>query len=182
MPAFESGDYRAVAGLMLESAELPAPVGADFAIRPDNSAHRAEYVQPNSRIPWLHIAKEVASEAQRRGFQRVGVLGTGFTMDGPVYADALGAVEIEAVRPEPETSRRSIESSSPNWSEVSSRPSLGAWRAWSIACAGGPQRSPSRYRNPDAHVRRHLALPTLDSTLILALAALRESQTSDMDA
>src|SRR5688572_1488653 len=68
MPAFEAGDDEGVARFMLDSARLLAAAGADFAICPDNSAHHAwDHVQAGSPIPWLHIAREVAAEAERRG-------------------------------------------------------------------------------------------------------------------
>jgi aspartate racemase len=101
MPAFDAGDYAGVAKVILESTELLAQAGADFAICPDNSAHRAwSYVQASTPIPWLHIAQVVAGEAQRRGFKRVGVLGTRFTMSGPVYTEALDPLGIETLVPE----------------------------------------------------------------------------------
>jgi aspartate racemase len=101
MPAFDAGDYAGIAKVILESTELLAQAGADFAICPDNSAHRAwSYVQASTPIPWLHIAQVVAEEARRRGFERVGVMGTRFTMSGPVYADALEPLGIETLVPE----------------------------------------------------------------------------------
>ena len=88
---------------MLDSARLLAAAGAELAICPDNSAHLAwDDVQAETPIPWLHIGREVAAEAARRGHRRVGVLGTRFTMDGPIYRDMLAAVGIETVVPEPD--------------------------------------------------------------------------------
>jgi aspartate racemase len=61
----------------------PSLAGADFAICPDNSAHLAwAEVQAGTPIPWLHIARVVGEEAARRGFRRIGVLGTRYTMWG----------------------------------------------------------------------------------------------------
>jgi aspartate racemase len=103
MPAFDAGDYAGVARFMLESARLLASAGADFAICPDNSAHLAwDHVQAGTPIPWLHIARVVGEEAKRRGFRRVGVLGTRFTMGGgaPVYRPVLDALEIETIVPD----------------------------------------------------------------------------------
>jgi len=100
LPSFDIGDFRGVARIMLESTAVLAAAGADFAICPDNSAHLAwEHVQAETPIPWLHIAEVLTSEAQRRGFHRVGVLGTRYTMQGPVYRDALQAVGIDAAVP-----------------------------------------------------------------------------------
>jgi aspartate racemase len=101
LPAFDAGDYEGVARFMLESARLLADAGADFAICPDNSAHLAwAQLQATTPLPWLHIADVVGEEAGRRGFRRVGILGTRYTMAGPVYVDSLRKVGIEAVAPE----------------------------------------------------------------------------------
>jgi amino-acid racemase len=102
MPAFDAGDLDGLAAIMLESADVLAVAGADFAICPDNSAHIAwAEVQAATPIPWLHIAAVVGAEAVRLGARRVGVLGTRFTMGGPVYPDAFGALGIECVVPGP---------------------------------------------------------------------------------
>src|SRR5262249_25649388 len=93
LPAFDAGDYAGVASFMLDSARLLAAAGADFAICPDNSAHLAwDHVQAATPIPWLHIANVVAEEASRRGFRRLGILGTRFTMGSRMYPERLAAL------------------------------------------------------------------------------------------
>jgi aspartate racemase len=75
-------------------------IGADFAICPDNTAHQAmPLVRPHSPIPWLHIAEEVAQEARRLGFRKVGLTGTKSLVASGLYPDALAAVGIATVRP-----------------------------------------------------------------------------------
>jgi aspartate racemase len=101
LPAFDQKDWAGVAAFMLESARLLAAAGADFAICPDNSAHLAwAEVQAGTPIPWLHIARVVGEEAARRGYRRVGVLGTRYTMLGPVYRGALRELSIDVLTPE----------------------------------------------------------------------------------
>jgi len=96
MVPIRSGDWPAVGELMLSSARLLAGAGADFAICPDNTIHQAfATVEPASPIPWLHIARVVAAEAARRSFDTLGVLGTKYLMTGPVYAEALATAGIE---------------------------------------------------------------------------------------
>jgi aspartate racemase len=91
-----AGDWAGVAELMLSSAEKLARAGADFLICPDNTIHQAfDLVEHRSPRPWLHIAREVAKEAQRRQFKRLAVLGTRYLMEGPVYREALKAARIE---------------------------------------------------------------------------------------
>jgi aspartate racemase len=101
MHHIEANDWRAVASLMLSSAEKVAKAGADFAICPDNTIHRAfDLVAERSPIPWLHIAEEVAKEAKHRNFSRVGILGTKFLMESAVYPEKLEAFGIEYAIPE----------------------------------------------------------------------------------
>jgi aspartate racemase len=100
MPPFDAGDYAAIGKIMLDSARLLADAGCDFLICPDNSAHLAwEHVQSETPLPWIHIAEPVGVEARRIGATRVGLLGTRFTMTGPVYPEALGALGIEVIVP-----------------------------------------------------------------------------------
>jgi aspartate racemase len=96
MEFIDANDWPGVAQLMLSSAEKLARAGADFLICPDNTIHQAfDLVEHRSPRPWLHIAREVAAEAQRRNFKRVAVLGTKYLMEGPVYPQALKAAGIE---------------------------------------------------------------------------------------
>jgi aspartate racemase len=100
MPAFDAGDDAGVATVMLESARLLAGAGCDFLICPDNSAHLAwRHLQAASPLPWIHIADTVGAEAQRIGSERVGLLGTRFTMTGPVYPEMLAGRGIEVIVP-----------------------------------------------------------------------------------
>jgi len=96
MKHVDAGDWAGVAELMLASAEKLARAGADFLICPDNTIHQAfDLVAHRSPRPWLHIAQEVAKEAQRRQYKRLAVLGTRYLMEGPVYREALRAASIE---------------------------------------------------------------------------------------
>ena len=105
--AVEEWDARDNAVLRQRSARVIdrlAAAGADFFCCPDNTAHIAlEADGPAFALPGLHIAEVVADEAQRRGFGRVGVLGTRWTMEGPVYARALEARGMGWAVPDAET-------------------------------------------------------------------------------
>lgn len=103
MGFIRENDWQGVADLMIASSEILADAGADFAICPDNTIHQAfDIVARNSRIPWLHIAGAVASLAREKGYQKVGVLGTRYLMEGPVYPGALGALGLEHEVPDAE--------------------------------------------------------------------------------
>lgn len=86
---------------MLSSANKLAKAGADFLICPDNTIHQAmPYVEPLSPLPWLHIADVVAVEAASRGFRRLGLTGTRWLVESQIYPDKLAARGMECVRPQ----------------------------------------------------------------------------------
>jgi aspartate racemase len=94
------GDWRAVGELMLSSAQKLAACGADFLICPDNTIHQAlPYILDRSPRPWLHIAEVVATEAAARGFRRIGLTGTRWLVESEIYPEKLQAQGLEYVRP-----------------------------------------------------------------------------------
>jgi aspartate racemase len=96
MKFIEAGDWAGVSELMLSSAEKLARAGADFLICPDNTIHQAfDLVEHRAPRPWLHIALEVANEAGRCGYKRLGVLGTRYLMEGPVYPEKLKGAKLD---------------------------------------------------------------------------------------
>jgi aspartate racemase len=98
------GDWRGLGVLLGRSAAKLASIGAELAICPDNTVHQAmPFLQPPSPIPFLPIAEVVAGEAARRHLKRLGVLGTRYLMEGPVYAEKLDAAGLDwCVPPAPE--------------------------------------------------------------------------------
>lgn len=179
LPAFDAGDLDSLAAIMARAARTLAGAGADFLICPDNSAHLAwEPLQASTPLPWLHIAEVVADTAVQRGHRRVGVLGTRYTMSGPVYPDALGARGIGAAVPGPADARVVDEiifdelvngvftrASRQRYVEVIERLKADGCDAVALACTEIPLLI-SADDSP---------LPILDSTRLLASAALRKA-------
>jgi aspartate racemase len=98
----EEDDWRGVADLMLISADKLAKIGADFLICPDNTIHQAlPHVLERSPLPWLHIAEVVAEQAVARGFHRLGLTGTRWLVNSEVYPEKLAPRGLEFVRPSP---------------------------------------------------------------------------------
>ena len=94
------GDWQGVGDMMLASAEKLKKVGADFLICPDNTIHQAMgHVIPRSPLPWLHIAECVAEEAQRRGFKRIAITGTKWLTESDVYPGKFKARGLDFLRP-----------------------------------------------------------------------------------
>jgi aspartate racemase len=100
MKHVSDGDWKAVGALILRSALALQRAGADFLICPDNTIHEAmPHVVPGSPLPWLHIAEEVGKEAKKRGYGCLGLTGTKFLVRGPVYPEKLEALGIRYSRP-----------------------------------------------------------------------------------
>lgn len=175
----ESGSLEGVAELMLSSAEKLAKAGADFLICPDNTIHQAmPYVQARSPLPWLHIAQVVADEAVRRGFSRLGLLGTRYLLESDVYPRALQARGLDFALPatgERDELHRIImdelvygrlEPASIRFTEqLIERMSENGCEAVILGCTEIPLIIDDR----------NAPLPALDSTRLLARAALRRA-------
>jgi aspartate racemase len=95
------GDWEGVAELMLSSSEKLKKAGADFLISPDNTIHQSfPMVNKRAPLPWLHIGREVAKIAKSNNFRKTGILGTKFLMEGPVYPEVLAESSISFCIPD----------------------------------------------------------------------------------
>ncbi|RYF37808.1 MAG: amino acid racemase [Comamonadaceae bacterium] len=175
----DRGDLQGVAALMLDSARKLAAAGAEFLVCPDNTIHQAmDHVLAQTPLPWLHIAEVVAEEAQRRGFRRLGILGTRWLVDSEVYPQKLGARGIEALRPEPaerdEIQRLIMDELVPGIF----RPEAVAVFQWVMArlqATGCDAVVLGCTEIPLIISDANAPLPTLDSTRLLARAALHRA-------
>lgn len=96
-----ANDWEQVSDTILESAEKLASIGAEFLICPDNTVHVSiDPILERSPLPWLHIAEEVGREAKAKGYKRVGLLGTQPLMEGPVYPRRFEPLGIELMTPD----------------------------------------------------------------------------------
>jgi len=175
----DRGDRKGVAELMLSSARKLAKAGADFLICPDNTIHQAmPDVLPHSPLPWLHIAEVVAEEAVSRGFTRLGITGTRWLIDSEVYPEKLTARGLDYLRPtdaeRDETNRiimdelvRSVftPQAVATYQRVMGRMNAEGCDAVVLGCTEIPL-----IMNDD-----NSPLPTLDSTRLLARAALKRA-------
>lgn len=179
MVHIRENNWEGVADLLLASALRVAKAGADFAICPDNTYHQAlPYLLPKSPIPWIHIATAVAEEAKRHGYVNLGILGTGYLTEGPVYPDVLQDFNIRREIPD-EPDRQKIndiifhelcngifpENSRLYLNEVTDKLKARGCDAVVLGCTELPL-----IVRPD-----DCPLPTLDSTRLLARAALRKA-------
>lgn len=172
-------DWAGVGELMLSSARKLAAGGADFLVCPDNTIHQAlPGIEARSPLPWLHIADTVADEARRHGYRRVGLTGTRWLVESDVYPERLARQAIDWRRPSPEE-RADIDRI------IMDELVRGVFTPAAVATF---QRVIDRFRADgcDAVVLGcteiplimsddNSPLPTLDSTRLLARAALRFS-------
>jgi aspartate racemase len=175
MPAWDAGDHASIRATLATSVERLARAGADFFVCPDNTAHLAlEVPGPNLALAGLHIADVVAARAAGDGYTRVGVLGTRYTMDAPLYPQALAAHGIASEVPDAddrEIVNRVIfaelvngvftEASRQRYVRVIERLAARGCDAVALVCTEIPL-----LVTPEAS-----PLPTLDSTRLLARAA-----------
>jgi aspartate racemase len=175
----ESGDWQGVAELMLVSANKLAKIGADFLICPDNTIHQAmSLVQPRSPLPWLNIAEVVAAEARAQGFKCLGLTGTRWLIESEVYPERLAAHGLEYVRPDA-SEREEVNRI------IMEELVYGVFKPQGVAYV---QQVVARMKDEgcDAVIMgcteiplilsdANSALPTLDSTRLLAREALRRS-------
>jgi aspartate racemase len=179
MSAIRTGDWDAVAKLMSASAGKLASIGAEFAICPDNTIHQAyDRAAADSPIPWLHIAEEVAKEAHFQGFSRLGVLGTEVLMNGPVYPSTLEKFGIACRMPEP---KDRVKIDGVIYTELINGVIRGRSRSLlnriigKLKDQGCDAAVLGCTEIPLLIVPEDSPLPVLDSTRILARAALREA-------
>ena len=175
--------WDAVGELMLESAAHLVRSGAQLLICPDNTVHQGlDLVRERSPAPWVHIAEEVSAEARRRGFERLAILGTRFLMEGVVYQSKLAPACIGYRVPNTEqrarinqiiydelVHARFIPESRAYFQNVIGELGGNGCDAVALACTEIPLLI-SAADSP---------LPILDSTRILARAALRDATTAD---
>jgi aspartate racemase len=102
MHCINRSDWQGVGELMLASANKLALSGADFLICPDNTIHQAlPLIEARSPLPWLHIAEVVAAQAALRGFRRIGITGTRWLVESDIYPEKLRAHGLHCLRPNP---------------------------------------------------------------------------------
>ncbi|MDQ8030975.1 aspartate racemase [Bordetella genomosp. 1] len=175
----QADDLDGVGELMLSSARHLTEAGAEFLICPDNTIHRAlPRIENRSPLPWLHIADEVARHAAQNGLRRIAVMGTRWLTESDVYPAALSARGLQCVLPDPDTreligriimdelvrgQQRSL--SIDRLCKIAAQFRLDGCDAIALACT----------ELPLVLDDTNCGMPTLDSTRLLARAALRRA-------
>ncbi len=94
------GDWAGTAEILAEAARGLRAAGAEALLLATNTMHKvAPEIEDASALPLLHIADATAAAIRERGLSRVGLLGTGFTMNDSFLVDRLAERGVEAVVP-----------------------------------------------------------------------------------
>ena len=83
-------DWEATATILTQAAQAVEASGADFLLICTNTMHKvAPQIEAGINIPLIHIADATAEQLRKDGVERVGLLGTRFTMEQEFYRDRL---------------------------------------------------------------------------------------------
>jgi aspartate racemase len=84
------GKWVEAAQLLIAAAKNIENGGADFIVLCTNTMHKvADDIQASVKIPLLHIADATAQRVKDAGIQKIGLLGTRFTMEEEFYKGRL---------------------------------------------------------------------------------------------
>lgn len=86
--------------MVIAAAQGVERAGADFALICTNTTHKlADQIQAAIQIPLLHIADAVGQHIRACGIERVGLLGTRFTMEEDFYRERLSRYGLQVIIP-----------------------------------------------------------------------------------
>jgi aspartate racemase len=176
---YEAGDLGGVRAYLARTAQRLADAGCDFFVCPDNTAHIAlEAPGEDLPLPGLHIADVVAARARADGQRTIGLLGTKWTMEGPVYPAAFARAGLKMRTPTP-ADRKIVDDII--FDELCQGVVTDASRAEYVRIIGGLKRDGCEAAAlccteiPLLVTPEVSPLPTLDSTRLLAHAAVAAS-------
>jgi aspartate racemase len=96
-------DWTAAAQVLSDKARKVQAAGADFLLICTNTMHIvAEEIESAISIPVLHLADATADRIKAAGLERVGLLGTRFTMEQEFYKGRLEQHGLKVLVPEAE--------------------------------------------------------------------------------
>ncbi|MGH8940754.1 MAG: aspartate/glutamate racemase family protein [Actinomycetes bacterium] len=95
-----AGRWEEAGAALAEAARALEAAGVDFIVLCTNTMHKvADVLAESVDVPLLHIGDTTGEAVRRAGVRRVGLLGTGFTMSEPFYAERLAGHGLEVLVP-----------------------------------------------------------------------------------
>lgn len=95
--------WQAAGQLLADAAKSLEAAGADILVLCTNTLHKvSDQITAATDLPFIHIADALIEEIHRKGYKKVGLLGTKYTMGESFYQDMLHRAGIEVLVPNPE--------------------------------------------------------------------------------
>lgn len=95
-----ANQWQEAGRLLADAAKSLEAAGADCVVLCTNTLHKvSDQITTATRLPFLHIADALIEEIQKRGFKKVGLLGTKYTMAESFYSSLLREAGIEVLVP-----------------------------------------------------------------------------------
>lgn len=95
-----AGRWDEAAASLADVARRLEHAGARAIVLCTNTMHKlAPDITPKLTVPFIHIGDATAQRIRARGYRRVGLLGTKFTMEEDFYIDRLRAHDLDVLVP-----------------------------------------------------------------------------------
>lgn len=95
------GDWESAGHVLANAAISLEKAGVDFIVICTNTMHKViDLIEENIQIPILHIADTTANQIKAHGIQKIGLLGTKFTMEQDFYKSRVEKYNIQVIVPE----------------------------------------------------------------------------------
>ena len=96
-----AGDWDAAGAQLAQAARGLQAAGAEVLLICANTMHKvAPAIESAVQIPLLHVVDATAAAVRQAGVQRVGLLGTRFTMEQPFYVERLQQQGLSVLLPD----------------------------------------------------------------------------------
>jgi aspartate racemase len=95
-----AGELEPFTDYLVAGVEQLARAGADFAVLAANTPHIVfDQIRERSRLPLISIAEATCAKARESGLQRLGLLGTRFTMEAKFYPEVFARAGLTIITP-----------------------------------------------------------------------------------
>jgi aspartate racemase len=95
-----AGELEPFTDYLVAGVNRLADAGADFAVLAANTPHIVfDQIRERSRLPLISIAEATCDKARESGLQRLGLLGTRFTMEAKFYPEVFARAGLTIITP-----------------------------------------------------------------------------------
>lgn len=96
----DQNNWSAIGDMLGNIAVKLEQAGAECLVLACNAAHLvADAIRSKIKLPFLHIAEVAAKEIKAQGISKIGILGTRFVMQNPIYTEEFKNHNLSVVVP-----------------------------------------------------------------------------------